>query len=94
MQRVNWPTAFVVLGFLGLIGVMFWRASADLAHFDAVWSAAGPIVGIVVGAIPGAVFGVSAHSAQRRAQSRAELYATRLPPGQAGDVEDKLLDLS
>ncbi|MCR6489033.1 hypothetical protein M8542_40015 [Amycolatopsis sp. OK19-0408] len=93
MQRVSWPTAIVVLGFLGLVGVMFWRASGDLSHFDAVWSAAGPIVGIVVGAIPGAIFGVSAHGAQRRAQARAELYATRVPPEESGDIDDRALGL-
>jgi hypothetical protein len=93
MQRVNWPTALIVLGFLGLVGVMFWRASNDMTHFDLVWSAAGPIVGIVVGAIPGAIFGTSAHRAQRDAQARAELYAARVPAGGTADVEDTLLCL-
>jgi hypothetical protein len=48
--------AIVALGFLALVGVIFWRATDPGQDFDKIWAATGPIVGIVIGAIPSFFF--------------------------------------
>jgi len=48
--------AIVALGFLALVGVIFWRATDPGQDFDKIWAATGPTVGIVIGAIPSFFF--------------------------------------
>jgi hypothetical protein len=48
--------AIVALGFLALVGVIFWRATDPGQDFDKIWAATGPIVGIVIGVIPSFFF--------------------------------------
>jgi hypothetical protein len=93
-QRLSWPTAVVALGFLALVGVMFWRATSNPATFTFtdVWSAAGPIVGVVVGAVPAAVFGTRSQETARKASVRAETYAARLTPEKAAEAESAAKD--
>ena len=90
MKGIGWPVAVVALGFIGLVGFMFWCATRDFQNFGTIWTAAGPIVGVVIGALPGAVFGVRAQRAQRDAQDRAEVYAAHMPAGAAPEVERTL----
>lgn len=92
-QRMGWPAAIVTLGLLGLLGLMFWRATADMATFTTTWAAAGPILGLVAGGLPGALFGVRAQKAQRNAQARAEMYASRVEPAKAVDMADRAAQL-
>ncbi|MDD7942909.1 hypothetical protein PHK61_31315 [Actinomycetospora lutea] len=92
MTRMSWPVAVVALGFLALIGVMFWKASSDMNNFASLWAAAGPIVGVVIGAIPGAAFGATAQQQQRRTQHRAEVYARQMPPERAAIAADEIAE--
>ncbi|KRB43022.1 hypothetical protein [Terrabacter sp. Root181] len=87
-DKIGWPAAFVALGFLALVGLMFWRATADMANFDKIWLAAGPIVGVVVGAIPGFFFAQNARNDQKNAQHRAEIYAAAVPADQKMDIAE------
>ncbi len=77
-----WPASVVALGFLALVGLLFWRATENMGNFDTIWAVAGPIVGIVVGAIPGFFFAQSARRDQKEAHMRAEAYAAALPEEQ------------
>jgi hypothetical protein len=81
-QRIGWPASIVALGFLALVGLMFWRATENMDNFDKIWVVAGPIVGVVVGAIPGFFFAQSARRDQKEAHQRAEAYAAALPDAQ------------
>jgi len=81
-QRITWPAGVVALGFLALVGVMFWRATDNMNDFDRIWAVAGPIVGVVVGAIPGFFFAQSARRGEKDAHDRAEAYAAALPEQQ------------
>lgn len=87
-DKIGWAAAVVALGFLALVGLMFWRATADMTNFDKIWLAAGPIVGVVVGAIPGFFFAQNARTDQKNAQHRAEIYAAAVPPDQKMDVAE------
>ena len=44
--------AMVALGFLALVGIIFWRATETGQNFASIWAATGTIVGVVVGIIP------------------------------------------
>jgi hypothetical protein len=90
MKGMGWPSALVALGFLGLTGFMFWRATENMDDFTAIWSVAGPIVGVVVVAIPATAFGARAHREQLNAQQRAEVYAAHMPDGSASEAEQVL----
>jgi hypothetical protein len=81
-QRIGWPSGLVAVGFLALVGVMFWRATENMDNFDKIWAVAGPVLGVVVGAIPGFFFAQNARRDQREAHQRAEAYAAALPEAQ------------
>ena len=78
-QRMGWPTGSVALGFLALVGLIFWRATEDMQNFGTIWAVAGPIVGVVVGAIPSYFFAQSSRRDQKETHERAEAYAAALP---------------
>jgi hypothetical protein len=92
-RRIGWPTSIVALGFLALVGLMFWRATDNMAYFDKVWSVAGPILGVVVGAIPGFFFAQSARRDQKDASQRAEAYAAALPDDHRPDAMQMLKEI-
>jgi hypothetical protein len=82
MNQQNWPAAIVALGFLGLLGVMFWRATGS-GDFTTIWASVGTVVGVVVGAIPSYFFKTQADAVRGqadRARKRAELYAGAMEP--------------
>jgi hypothetical protein len=77
-------SALVALGFLGLVAIIFWRATESNQNFDKVWAAAtGPIVGVVVGAIPSFFFQRQARAERTRSAVLADrntaLAATSSP---------------
>lgn len=63
----SWPSAVVALGFLALIGFMFYLAVEN--DFETVWAGAGTIVGVAVGAIPSYFFHQQAQQAEARADA-------------------------
>jgi hypothetical protein len=76
-------SALVALGFLGLVAIIFWRATESNQNFDKVWAATGPIVGVVVGAIPSFFFQRQARAERTRSAVLADrntaLAATSSP---------------
>jgi hypothetical protein len=85
----DWPAAVVAIGFLGLIGFMFWRATEG--DFQAVWAGVGSIVGVATGAIPSFFFRSDAQNARedaRKAHMRAELMAGAAEPAEARAVRE------
>jgi asparagine N-glycosylation enzyme membrane subunit Stt3 len=81
-MKPTWPAAFVALGFLALLGMMFWRAT-DSNEFTTIWASIGTVVGVVVGAIPSFFFKAQAADAQvqlSKASAKAMLYAAAAPP--------------
>jgi hypothetical protein len=84
----DWPATVVALGFLALIGVMFWRATEG--DFEAIWAGVGSIVGVVTGAIPTFFFrrdAQNAHEDARKAQARAEIMAGVAEPAEVKAVK-------
>jgi hypothetical protein len=84
----SWQSTLVGLGFIGLVALMFWRATEHLDQFDVIWAGVGSIVGVVTGAIPGFFFARAGHQAAREASERAELYAAHIEPGSRKMVTD------
>jgi hypothetical protein len=85
----DWPAAIVALGFLGLIGVMFWRATEG--DFETVWTGVGSIVGVATGAIPSFFFRSDAQNAREaasQAHTRAELMAGAADPDKVKEVRE------
>jgi hypothetical protein len=96
-QKMFWPAALVAVGFLGLVGLMFWRATENMDHFDVIWAVAGPVVGIVIGAIPGFFFAQNARhdredarQDQKEANIRAEAFAAAVPETHRGAAMEML----
>lgn len=70
----NWPSAIVALGFLALVGVMFWKAVEG--DFATIWAGVGTVVGVVTGVIPAYFFRQDA----KKAAARAEAIAAEASP--------------
>lgn len=70
----NWPSAVVALGFLTLVGLMFWKAAEG--DFATIWAGVGTVVGVVTGAIPAYFFRQDA----KKAAARAEAISAEAPP--------------
>ena len=88
-DKPSWQATVVALGFLGLVGVMFWRAVDT--DFATVWAGVGTIVGVVTGAIPAFFFHSQAKSALAtadKAARRAEAYAAIAPAAAAQRVQN------
>lgn len=87
-MKPNWPSAVVAVGFLALVGLMFWRAT-DSDDFENIWAAVGTVVGVVVGAIPSFFFKSQADEARvvaTEATERAERYAAIANPDLAAVI--------
>jgi hypothetical protein len=69
MGSPSWPSAVVALGFLGLVGLMFWKAAEG--DFTTIWTGVGTVVGVVTGAIPSYFFQQQAEKASARAEAIA-----------------------
>jgi hypothetical protein len=69
----NWPSAVVALGFLALVGVMFWKAAEG--NFAEIWAGVGTVVGVVTGVIPAYFFRQDAKKASARAEAIAAAAA-------------------
>jgi hypothetical protein len=69
----NWPSAVVALGFLALVGLMFWKAAEG--DFATIWAGVGTVVGVATGAIPAYFFRQDA----KKATARAEAIAAEAP---------------
>lgn len=65
-QSNPWPATVVALAFIGLVGVIFWRAT-DSSNFSTIWAGVGTIVGVITGAIPSFFFAQTANSATNQA---------------------------
>ena len=65
----TWPSAAVALGFLALVGLMFWLAVQN--DFATIWAGVGTVVGVVTGAIPAYFFRQDAQQATARAEAIA-----------------------
>lgn len=74
MENPSWPSAFVAVAIIALVGVMFWKA-VD-ADFTTIWTGVGSVVGVVTGAIPAYFF----HTQARKASARAEAIAAEASP--------------
>jgi uncharacterized membrane protein YdjX (TVP38/TMEM64 family) len=61
-----WPATIVALAFIGLVGVMFWRASYS-SNFSTIWAGVGTVVGVITGAIPSFFFARTANTATNQA---------------------------
>ena len=59
-------SGLVAIGFLALVGFIFWRATDSQQNFDQIWGAAGPIIGVVIGAIPSFFFHRQARAERAR----------------------------
>ena len=68
--KPSWQVVVVALGFMALVGVMFWRAT-ESGDFASVWAGVGPIVGVLTGAIPSYFFRRDEKSASIRAEALA-----------------------
>ncbi len=93
MNSPGWSTTVVALGFLALVGVMFWRAT-DSADFATIWAAVGSIVGVVVGAIPSFFFKAQADTAQATAKSTQDQMVKEAQKAQllAGAADHQLVE--
>ena len=71
-----WPTTVIALGFIALVGVIFWRASTT-SNFPVIWAGAGTIVGVITGAIPSFYFARTASTATSHARTAAQTAARK-----------------
>ena len=62
-----WPATVVALAFIGLVGVMFWRATYS-SDFSTIWAGVGTVVGVVTGSIPSFFFARTASAATNQAR--------------------------
>jgi uncharacterized membrane protein YbhN (UPF0104 family) len=81
MDRPSWQSTVIGVAFVGLVGVMFWRATDN--DFTTIWQGAGTVVGVVTGAIPAYFFATQANARADSAAKRAEAYALMGTPEQA-----------
>lgn len=65
-------SGLVAIGFLALVGFIFWRATDSQQNFDQIWGAAGPIIGVVVGGIPSFFFHRQARTERARSATLAD----------------------
>lgn len=84
-------SGLVGMGFLALVGLIFWRATDSQQNFDQIWGAAGPIVGVVVGAIPSFFFHRQARTERARSAVLADrnmILAAIAKPEDVKDIKD------
>jgi hypothetical protein len=74
MTNPSWPSAFVAVAIIALVGLMFWKAVDN--DFTTVWTGVGSVVGLVTGAIPAYFF----HTEAQKAGARAEAIAAEASP--------------
>jgi len=67
----SWPTAFVALGFLAFIALVFYTVYGKdgMDGTTKAWALIGPIIGVVTGAIPSFFFRGIAVDAQKDAKA-------------------------
>jgi hypothetical protein len=93
MDSADKASVIIGLGFLVLVGFIFWftlRTMNTTDGFLAVWSAVGPIVGVVIGVMPSHFFRAAAKAADTRAENadtRAATMADKMA-GMAQEVAD------
>ena len=79
MDSSDKAAVIIGLGFLVLIGFLFWvtlrSMSNNVNDFLDVWSAVGPIVGVVIGSMPAHFFRSMANTANDRADAMAREMA-------------------
>jgi hypothetical protein len=68
--KPSWQAVVVALGFMALVGVLYWRAT-ETKDFKTEWLAVGPIVGVLVGAVPSYFFHRDAKNASVRVEALA-----------------------
>jgi len=84
MDSADKAAVIIGLGFLGLVGFLFWftlRTMNTIDGFLAVWSAVGPIVGVVIGSMPAHFFRSAANTANARADvanARADVMSGKM----------------
>jgi hypothetical protein len=79
MDSSDKAAVIIGLGFLFLVGFLFWvtlrSMNNNVNDFLAVWSAVGPIVGVVIGSMPAHFFRSMANTANDRADAMAREMA-------------------
>jgi hypothetical protein len=83
-------SALVALGFLALVGVIFWRATESGQDFDKIWAATGTIVGVVIGAIPSFFFQRQVRSERTRSAVLGDRATALAAASTADQVRDAI----
>lgn len=78
MGKPSWPSTLIALGFLALVGVMFWKAVDS--NFAEVWAGVGTIVGVITGVIPGYFFATQARDSEQQARKKADALQQAATP--------------
>jgi len=73
VDKPTWQSAAVAVALIGLVGLMFWRATDG--DFATIWAGVGTVVGVVTGAVPSYFFARQASTRADAAEKRTEAYA-------------------
>jgi membrane associated rhomboid family serine protease len=83
-------SALVALGFLALVGIIFWRATELTQNFDKIWAATGAIVGVVIGAIPSFFFQRQVRAERTRSSVLADRATALAATSSADQVKEAI----